>query len=204
MVDLRVAHLNMIQGVISRMSGFSAGVKNFCVTISAAVIAIAYQKQTPMLVYAVVAVVLIFCIMDTYYLGLERRYRELYEEVAARPFDQASKMSLKAQRLNFSTYFRALCSNSVAGFYILLLIAIVTLLTIADYVQPAPAQVSLVNHSGAAQPEAKRVGDTAGVATRAGANGCAGTEWTTSAERAKPVLDSNINTASTGKPVRAR
>lgn len=47
LVDLRIAHLNMIQGVISRMSGFSASAKNFCVTVSAAIIAVAFQKPVP-------------------------------------------------------------------------------------------------------------------------------------------------------------
>ncbi|MEA3009923.1 MAG: hypothetical protein QOJ91_1615 [Sphingomonadales bacterium] len=204
LVDLRVAHLNMIQGVISRMSGFSAGVKNFCVTISAAIIAVAYQKQIPMLVWAAVAVVVIFCIMDTYYLGLERRYRELYEDVAARPFDQASNMSLKSERLNFSTCFRALRSNSVAGFYTLLLIGIVTLLNIANHVQPQPTQTAPVSHRGATRPAAKRVGDVAGLATRAGADGRTDKDKATPAERAQPFLDANTNTTGVREPVRTR
>lgn len=200
LVDLRVAHLNMIQGVISRMSGFSAGVKNFCTTISAAIIAVAYQKQVPMLVWAGAAVVLIFCIMDTYYLGLERRYRELYERVAARPFDQAPDMSLKAERLNLSTCFRALGSVSVAGFYALLLIGVVTLLTLANHVQPEPAKATLVGDSGSARTGEKHVRETSSVAARAGVDGRKGQE---PAERVQPVRDTNTNTTSSGKPVRS-
>jgi hypothetical protein len=203
LVDLRIAHLNMIQGVISRMSGFSAGVKNFCVTISAGIIAVAYQKQIPMLGWAAVAVVVIFCIMDTYYLGLERRYRELYEDVAARPFDQASNMSLKAEHLNFSTCFRALRSNSVAGFYTLLLIGVVTLLIVANHVQPEPTQTTTVGHSGAARPAANRVRDAAGIATRAGAHGRTDKTKPTP-ERAQRHLDADTNTVGAREPVRTR
>lgn len=201
LVDLRVAHLNMIQGIISRMSGFSAGVKNFCVTISAAIIAVAYQKQVPMLVWAGAAVVLIFCIMDTYYLGLERRYRELYERVAARPFDQALDMSLKAERLNLSTCFLALRSISVAGFYVLLLIAFVTLLSLANHVQPEPAKATLVGDSGSARKGEKHVRETSSVASRAGLDRRKGQELS---ERARSVRNANTNTNSIGAPVRSR
>jgi len=64
-VDLQIAHMNMIQGIITRMSSFSAGVKNFCVTISVGIIAVAFQKQVPMLIWAAGAVVLIFGSMDS-------------------------------------------------------------------------------------------------------------------------------------------
>ena len=201
LVDLRVAHLNIIQGVISRMSGFSAGVKNFCVTISAAIIAVAYQKQVPMLVWAGAAVVLIFCIMDTYYLGLEHRYRELYERVAARPFDRAPDMSLKAERLNLSTCFRALRSISVAGFYALLLIGVITLLTLANHVQPEPAKATLVGDSGPARTGDKHVRETSSVAARSGVNRRKDQDPTKPAES---VRDANTNTTSLGEPVRSR
>ncbi len=91
LVDLRVAHLNMIQSVISRMSGFSAVAKNFCVTINAAILGFAFQKQNSALMWAAVAVILIFYAMDTYYLALEKRFRALYEDVAARPFTTANQ-----------------------------------------------------------------------------------------------------------------
>lgn len=204
LVDLRVAHLNMIQGVISRMSGFSAGVKNFCVTISAAIIAVAYQKQVPALVWAAVAVILIFCIMDTYYLGLERRYRELYEDVAARPFAQAASMSLKAERLNLSTCFRALRSNSVAGFYTLLLIGVVTLLIVANRVEPESAKISPVSDRGSFGPAEKRVGEPTDLTLGAGAHGREQAGKPAAIERAQSVLEANTNQAGPRQPVRPR
>jgi hypothetical protein len=132
LVDLRIAHLNMIQSVIGRMAGFSASVKNFCVTICAAIIAVAFQKQIPMLTGAALTVVFIFGVMDTYYLALERRYRDLYERVAARPVQEAEQMSLNAEQLNWVAYFQAARSISVLGFYALLLIGTVALLVVAN------------------------------------------------------------------------
>ena len=172
LVDLRVAHLNMIQGVISRMSGFSAAAKNFCVTISAAITGFAFQKQVPMLGWAAFAVVLIFYSMDTYYLALEKRYRALYEEVAARDFADAAQLSLKSPPWSFFTTFRAACSASVIGFYVLLLIGVVTLLTVANDeqpVRPEQAKGAAVSYRGSAGAAERP--QTARVANRAGADG---------------------------------
>lgn len=196
-VDLQIAHLSMIQGVIARMSSFSAGVKNFCVTISAGIIAIAYQKHIPMMFAAAIAVVLIFFLMDGYYLALEKRYRQLYEEVALRPLGQASDMSLKAKELDLSTYFSAARSISVAGFYALLLIGVLTLLTIANNVEPEPAKTQSDSTGSPSGPSASRAEKSANVPSGSGtvesANGAAAqrTQPTSSATAAsnarKPV-----------------
>ena len=174
LVDLRVAHLNMIQGVIGRMSGFSAAAKNFCVTISAAIIGFAFQKQVPMLGWAAFAVVLIFYAMDTYYLALEKRYRALYEEVAARDFADADQLSLKPPSWNLSTTFAAARSASVIGFYVMLLIGVVTLLIVANHdqpVRPEQAKGAAVSDRGsvgaAERPQAARVANRAGADGRA-------------------------------------
>lgn len=171
LVDLQIAHLNLIQGVITRMSSFSAGVKNFCVTISVGIIAVAYQKQLPMLTCAAFAVVLIFCLMDTYYLSLEKRYRELYEQVAKRPIGQAYDMSLEARRIDFPTYFSSLRSISVAGFYVLLLIAVQVLLTIAHHAERRPAKTPPVSACSPSWPAAVCAKEPATVPVGAGVDG---------------------------------
>lgn len=131
MVSLRISHLGMVQGTIARMSGFSASVKNFCVTITAAVLAITFQQRAPILLWAALAIIVVFCIMDTYYLALERRYRNLYEEVAARPIDLAQDLSLNAPYLYLRDYLGAVRSGSVDGFYMLLILGEGVLLVIA-------------------------------------------------------------------------
>lgn len=157
LVDLRVAHLNMIQGVIARMSGFSAAAKNFCVTINAAILGFAFQKQNPALIWAAAAVVLIFYAMDTYYLALEKRFRALYEAVAARPFADAAQLSLIPPKWCFSTTWKAARSLSVVGFYALLLLGVMLLLSFANHEQPVRPQQA----QGAAVRDSRAVGDAA-------------------------------------------
>jgi hypothetical protein len=148
LVDLRIAHLNMIQGIISRMSAFSASAKNFCITIIAAVVTISLDKGISVSGWAPVSVILIFLLVDAYYLALEKRYRALYEQVARRPLSDATQLGLTAENPGLSTYFTAARSPSVGGFYTLLLIGVAFLLFIGDRVEPKAAKPTPVSAGG--------------------------------------------------------
>jgi len=94
LVAMRIGHLGMIQGVITRMSGFSASAKTFTITILAGLAAISLQADTIQLgVIAMMAAVILFSI-DTYYMTLEVRFRTLYDQVAARDLDQATDLGI--------------------------------------------------------------------------------------------------------------
>jgi hypothetical protein len=94
LVALRVAHLSMIQGVINRMSGFSATAKTFTITILAGLAAISVQADATRLgVIAMFTAVTLF-LVDTYYMTLEVRFRSFYDEVAARELDQAADLKI--------------------------------------------------------------------------------------------------------------
>ena len=112
LTDFRIAHLGMIQGVISRMSGFSAATKNFAVTLSAAIVAIAFDKQASLLVAAAALAVVALAVMDAYYHNLEVRFRELYRAVVERPIDQSLNMSLEPPAASWkSVRKRRFCSS---------------------------------------------------------------------------------------------
>lgn len=94
LVAMRVGHLGMIQGVITRMSGFSASAKTFTITILAGLAAISLQADAIQLgVIAMITTVILFFI-DTYYMTLEVRFRTLYDQVAARDLDQANDLRI--------------------------------------------------------------------------------------------------------------
>lgn len=139
LVQMRLAHLNMIQGVISRMSGFSASAKNFCITVMAALVAVAFQKPIPELIWAGIAVPIFFLLMDAYYLALEKRYRDLYERTASAELTAAGNMSLKASRLTLRRFLESLLSLSVAGVYAVLLVGMSGLMYLAAHGQSGPA-----------------------------------------------------------------
>ena len=74
------AHLNIAQSVIQRMASNSASCKAWCITLVAAILVIVADKGKPN--YALIAVIptLLFLVLDTYYLSLERCFRNSYND----------------------------------------------------------------------------------------------------------------------------
>lgn len=143
LADMRIAHLNMIQGIISRMSGYSATAKNLCVTVSAAVIAVAFQKPTPLLAAATLLVAGLFLLMDSYYLSLERQYRRYYDEIAKRPMSAAHDMAMGRAKSSLKGVPSAMVSASILPFYTLLALAVGGFLYLAE-----PARIDVDPQAG--------------------------------------------------------
>ena len=123
LVSLRTAHLGMIQGVITRVSGFSAAVKNFAVTVLVALAVFALEKNAPASLWAASVALCAFLIMDGYYHLLEIRYRELYKTMAQRPIDAGSDMLLEAPEPTWANFRKVVLSKTLLPFYILLFFA---------------------------------------------------------------------------------
>lgn len=77
----QIKHLEFVQGVISRMAGNSFLLKGWCVTLVAALFALAAQGANQW--YALVGLLpgLVFWGLDAYYLRQERLFRKLYDAV---------------------------------------------------------------------------------------------------------------------------
>ena len=115
LVQYRLAHLNMLQGVIGRMSGYSSSVKNFAVTIAAASLALAFDKANSLPLWIALGASSLFAILDAYYLSKEKGFRKAYERVARSPLQNAQDMAIKAEPAEFVS---ALASVSIWLFYI--------------------------------------------------------------------------------------
>ena len=77
----KIAHLQMIQGVIDRMSTSAAIYKGFAATIVTGIAAISFTEVSAWILLIAFFPVGCFLVMDTYYLKLEKQYRILYEKV---------------------------------------------------------------------------------------------------------------------------
>jgi hypothetical protein len=105
--------------------------------------------------WAAVGVVALFFLMDTYYLSLERRYRDFYEEAASRPLKATPDMSLRTKPLTLRAFGMAMVSVSVLPFYALLMASMAGLLYVANNgLHPAP-EASAVRISSSVGPAAK-------------------------------------------------
>lgn len=116
-IDMRMKHLEMIQVVVSRMSGYSATLKNYCITIVIGVVGFAFTvKQINIIALSALAVVA-FAYLDARYLQLERAYRSLYDNVRLQEWEARPLFDLKPSQVDYHPYWEALLSWSVLGFY---------------------------------------------------------------------------------------
>lgn len=133
LVQMRLAHLAMIQAVIGRMATYSASVKTFCVTLVAAIIALTSSgKAEPWLPSLMLAIVLIFAVLDAYYLGLERAFREHYAEVVDRDLGLAHDLHISARTTAVAAIRKAIFSVSVLGFFVPLALILFIALSLAS------------------------------------------------------------------------
>ena len=131
LLQARLAHLNMVQAIIGRVASYSATVKNFNLTIAAALIAVAFDKELPVLLMAGMGVTIVFLLLDAYYLGLERCFRDLYNDIAGRPFDEALKLNIQHRPVDIRKIAGATTSISVWGYYTPLLVGLAILAYLA-------------------------------------------------------------------------
>jgi carbon starvation protein CstA len=123
------AHLGILQSVIQRMATNSNNAKTASITIVSAILVIVADKGQPD--YAWIALIpnILFMALDTYYLALEKGFRETYNNFVCKLhrgeatfsdlyFVSPSGHQSKHQR-------EALRSFSIWGFYVTLLLLII-------------------------------------------------------------------------------
>lgn len=120
-MDKKMKHLELIQGIISRMANNSFMLKGWAVTLVAGIFALA-GKDTDKLYFLVAYIpVIVFWALDAYYLWQERLYRGLYEKVRLKDENEVD-FSLKASSKEFgdekNNYISCLISTTEMGFYL--------------------------------------------------------------------------------------
>ena len=82
-LDAKIAHLGFIQGVINRMGSNSFLLKGWSVTLVAAVFALSSKDADQRFILLAYFPVIVFWVLDAYFLHQERLFRKLYEKVAS-------------------------------------------------------------------------------------------------------------------------
>jgi hypothetical protein len=76
-----IGHVNLIQGIISRLANNSASCKTWCLTLVSAFIAFAGASHLPEVITAALVTVVLLGLMDILYLAREIADRRLYDRV---------------------------------------------------------------------------------------------------------------------------
>jgi len=122
------AHLTITQGVIDRMATNSASCKAWCITLVSAILVIIADKGKPELTVIAAIPTVLFLILDTYYLSLERRFRASYNRFIDRLHEggvrAADLYALQPAGSAIEAYFGSLLSFSIWPFYATLAVMI--------------------------------------------------------------------------------
>lgn len=117
LVDVRIKHLEMLQGVISRMAGQGANLKNYCITVVTAICGVAVSLKVPFSSFLAVFPILVFWSLDAQYLRLERRFRDLFDKVRLEGWDVEPSFSIQLGDAPQRGFWSAAFSWSLVTFY---------------------------------------------------------------------------------------
>src|SRR5438034_7662532 len=81
LVEAKLKHLDMVQGVINRMAVNSFLLKGWCVTLVSALLALSASDSDKRFALLAYYPSLMFWILDGYHLRQERLFRKLYDNV---------------------------------------------------------------------------------------------------------------------------
>lgn len=131
MSENKLKHLELIQGVISRMGGNLFTLRGWMITIVVALSAAFLEFGRNELQIILVLVVMIFWVHDAYFLSLEHGYRHLYDKI--RKLDESDiDFSMDISEFNSlrsTSILHCMLSKTIAFFYVpvLLLIGLISL-----------------------------------------------------------------------------
>jgi hypothetical protein len=131
-------HLDILQGIINRLAQNSVTCKNWCITIVAGVLVLAFSKDVQdgakkLVPYIVALPIVIFWLLDSYYHALEKCFRgqgqALVDSIHDGTFSPATVLVIntkhsRAQAFR-STLRIAFTSAAAAGFYLALVGAVI-------------------------------------------------------------------------------
>lgn len=80
-MENKIKHLEMVQNVISRMAGNSFLIKSWCVTLVSALLVLSSRNANILFILVAFFPVLMFWILDAFFLRQERLFRRLYDEI---------------------------------------------------------------------------------------------------------------------------
>ncbi len=124
-MEQKMKHLELIQEVIKRMANNSFLLKGWTVTLVTGILALASKDTDKQYFWIAYIPILIFWLLDAYYLQQERLYRSLYEKVRKiknKDIDFSLKATTKEFKNNKNNYFAVVFSFTEIAFYLPLII----------------------------------------------------------------------------------
>jgi hypothetical protein len=113
--DDRRKHLELVSAVVARMATASAAAKGWSITLAGAAFGVAIVRDKWYLILLGILALILFGILDGFYLHNEKRFRDLYDAIA---IDNAvTPLSMDLSGVKPRSRNESLVSWSVLGFY---------------------------------------------------------------------------------------
>lgn len=129
-MDKKIKHLEMIQNIITRMSGNLFLLKGWAITLIVALFAFIAKENNGVYMLFAFCILFIFWILDGFFLSLEKCFRDLYKEVCNKNENEIDfSMNYKKYQKGKNTWFRSIFSKTLFIFYgTLLFVMIITII----------------------------------------------------------------------------
>ena len=124
-----VAHLEMVQSIISRMAHNSAITKTWCATLVGAILILVARTGGPF--YSLIGLLptIVFCFIDSYYLASERSFRNSFANFVERLHGGGLRVNeiylIESRKLTAKKVLSALFSWAVWPFYSVIAVAVI-------------------------------------------------------------------------------
>lgn len=115
--ELWLKQLEFVQAIITRLTGYNASLKNYCITLVTALCGVAIVNHQPVIGLVSVLPIVIFAILDAQYLRLERRYRALFDLLRSEDPSIRPSFDLSLRRVQAEKFWPAITSWSIVAFY---------------------------------------------------------------------------------------
>ncbi len=132
-MDIKMKHLEFIQGVINRMASNSFLLKGWSVTLASALFALAANDSNANFVYLAYFPCAAFWALDGYFLRQERLFRKLYSAAASEPDgDPSFSMSTAPYEAQVDSWLSTTFSLTLRLFHgtVFLVISLIMVLTL--------------------------------------------------------------------------
>lgn len=114
-------HLQTLQNIIARMASNSNACKGFCITIVSAILVLIADKNQPKLISITFIPIIMFYILDSYYLSFERNFRDIYvnfvKKIHLGTIENSDMYSIPVFTSPYRAFFSSLFSFSTIAFY---------------------------------------------------------------------------------------
>ena len=132
----KLAHLEMIQGIVNRLSHNSFLLKGWSVVLVSAMFALAAKDVELLFVYLAYFPAISFWCLDGYFLRQERLFRKLYDRIRELPEDEIDfSMDVSKVSGEVKTWLEVTLSKTLLAFHGVILTTIIIVMLISLFLK---------------------------------------------------------------------